>query len=59
MISVRCEALDEFFDGELSEEAAATFRQHLAGCSRCSQILLGRMQELLICTPPVAKGRSA
>lgn len=40
-----CADLDPFFDGELSEEAAAVFREHLAGCSRCQVVLRGRMQE--------------
>ena len=45
MIRIGCETLDEFFDGEVPEEVAVAFRQHLADCHRCSQVLLGRMQE--------------
>jgi len=48
MISIGCETLDAFFDSEVSEEVAAAFRRHLAGCFRCSQVLLGRMQEAVI-----------
>lgn len=48
MIRIGCETLDEFFDGEVPEEVAAAFRQHLADCPRCSQVLLGRMQEAAI-----------
>jgi hypothetical protein len=40
-----CADLDPFFDGEISEEAAADFREHLARCSRCQAALRGRMQE--------------
>lgn len=52
MISIGCETLDEFFDGEVPEDVAEAFRQHLAGCPRCSQVLLGRMQEAAITNPP-------
>ena len=51
MISIGCETLDEFFDGEVAEDAADAFRQHLASCSRCSRVLLGRMQEAAITNP--------
>lgn len=45
MITVGCKVLDEFFDGEAPEDVAEAFRQHLADCARCSQMLLGRMHE--------------
>ena len=40
-----CTDLDPFFDGELTAEQAATFRDHLASCERCQSVLHGRMQE--------------
>ena len=39
----RCEDLDLFFDRELGAEAAQVFRDHLAACARCQDVLLGRM----------------
>ena len=47
-MSMSCADLDRFFDGELPDDAAATFRAHLAGCERCASVLRGRMQEELI-----------
>ena len=41
----RCADLDEFFDGELADDQAEAFREHLAGCPRCQAVLHGRMQE--------------
>jgi putative zinc finger protein len=43
-----CADLDPFFDSELSKEAAAEFREHLAGCSRCEVALRGRMEEEVV-----------
>lgn len=43
-----CADLDPFFDGELSREAAAGFREHLATCERCQAALRGRMQEEVV-----------
>ncbi len=40
-----CSRLDEFHDGELPPDQADVFRDHLAACQRCQQVLLGRMQE--------------
>jgi hypothetical protein len=48
MITVGCETLDEFFDGEAPEDVARAFRQHLIDCARCRQLLLGRMQEEMV-----------
>jgi hypothetical protein len=43
-----CSQFDEFFDGELEQAAAATFREHLTTCDRCQASLRGRMQEALV-----------
>src|SRR5215471_19230866 len=43
-----CADLDPFFDSELSKEATADFREHLAGCSRCQVALRGRMEEEVV-----------
>jgi hypothetical protein len=47
-MSVPCADLDTFFDGELSEEGAVAFREHLASCERCQAVLRGRMQEEVV-----------
>ena len=47
-MTLPCSHLDEFFDGELAAEAAATFRAHLATCDRCQRQLSGRMQEAMV-----------
>lgn len=39
-----CESLGAFFDGELDEPAAKSFRDHLAGCSTCERELHTQMQ---------------
>ncbi|HEX8110379.1 MAG TPA: zf-HC2 domain-containing protein, partial [Kofleriaceae bacterium] len=44
----RCEDLDLFFDRELEPEAEHAYREHLAGCSRCQEVLLGRMLEATV-----------
>lgn len=44
----RCEDLDLFFDRELEPEAEQAYREHLAGCSRCQEVLLGRMLEATV-----------
>jgi anti-sigma factor RsiW len=41
----RCADLDEFFDGELADDQAEAFREHLSSCPRCQMVLHGRMQE--------------
>lgn len=41
----RCHDLDAFFDGELPQDQADAFRDHLLTCDRCQTLLLGRMQE--------------
>ena len=43
-----CSRFDEFFDGELAQDAATTFREHLATCERCQTSLRGRMQEVMV-----------
>lgn len=45
---MRCDDLDPFFDGELADDAAAAFRDHLAGCERCQRALRGRMLEAVV-----------
>lgn len=52
MSAVGCEALDEFFDGEVTKDVATSFRQHLVDCALCSQRLLGRMQEAIVTDQP-------
>lgn len=47
-MSVPCDDLDSFFDGELSKERADTFRMHLATCERCQAALRGMMQEAVV-----------
>lgn len=37
--------MDEFVDGELPEDLAQQFRDHLPGCERCKEVLEGRMQD--------------
>lgn len=44
----RCEDLDLFFDRELEPEAEDAFRDHLATCTRCQEVLLGRMLEAAV-----------
>lgn len=44
----RCEDLDLFFDRELEPEAELVYRDHLASCSRCQEVLLGRMLEAAV-----------
>ena len=44
----RCDDLDLFFDRELETEAAEAFRDHLATCTRCKQVLQGRMLEAAV-----------
>jgi len=44
----RCDDLQPFFDGELSDEQAAAFRIHLGMCEPCQQALQGLMQEAAI-----------
>src|SRR4051812_10001269 len=34
-MSARCADVHAFADGELPEDEAASFREHLAGCRRC------------------------
>ncbi|HEY1557690.1 MAG TPA: zf-HC2 domain-containing protein [Kofleriaceae bacterium] len=43
-----CNQLDAFYDGELSAEEAAAFREHLATCARCQAALRGRMAEEVV-----------
>jgi hypothetical protein len=43
-----CADLELFFDGELSNDAAAAFREHLVSCERCQIALSGRMQEEVV-----------
>jgi hypothetical protein len=38
-----CERADQFFDGELDAEAAATFRAHLPDCAGCRQRVFDAM----------------
>jgi len=52
-----CDALDRFFDGELSAKASAEYRDHLAGCARCQAVLQGRMLEAV--TVQARQGRRA
>jgi hypothetical protein len=47
-VTERCEDLDLFFDRELEPEAEQAYREHLAGCSRCQEVLLGRMLEATV-----------
>jgi anti-sigma factor RsiW len=42
---ISCADLDRFFDGELTKDDAANFREHLVECPRCQAALRGRMQE--------------
>lgn len=51
-MSARCADLDEFFDGELTDDQAAAFRDHLGTCERCQAVLLGRMQEGIAAQSP-------
>jgi len=51
----RCDDLDRFFDRELELEADQAFRDHLAGCNRCQDVLLGRMLEIAV----VAEARTS
>ncbi|HEX3475532.1 MAG TPA: CHAT domain-containing protein [Kofleriaceae bacterium] len=44
----RCEDLDLFFDRELEPDAEQAFRDHLATCTRCQDVLLGRMLEAAV-----------
>lgn len=44
----RCEDLDLFFDRELEPEAEQAYRDHLATCTRCQEVLLGRMLEAAV-----------
>jgi hypothetical protein len=47
-VTERCEDLDLFFDRELEPGAEQAFRDHLATCSRCQDVLLGRMLEAAV-----------
>jgi hypothetical protein len=47
-VTERCEDLDLFFDRELEPEAEQAFRDHLATCTRCQDVLLGRMLEAAV-----------
>jgi anti-sigma factor RsiW len=40
-VSARCADLHAFADGELPEDEVKSFREHLAGCSRCQDELEG------------------
>lgn len=51
----RCADLDEFFDGELAADQADAFREHLAGCDRCQDVLHGRMQESIAARVALAR----
>ena len=44
----RCEDLDLFFDRELEPAAEQAYRDHLATCTRCQEVLLGRMLEAAV-----------
>jgi hypothetical protein len=57
-MTLPCSHLDEFFDGELARDAAATFRTHLATCDHCQRQLDGRMQEKMVVgeAAPVSAG---
>jgi hypothetical protein len=55
----RCADLDEFFDGELAADQADRFRDHLADCERCQEILHGRMQENVAAQVPAARRERA
>jgi len=54
----RCEDLDQFFDRELGAEAAQEFRDHLATCTRCQEVLLGRMLEAEVVAGEAAPPRT-
>jgi Putative zinc-finger len=47
-VTVHCDDLDTFFDGELAADRAAEFRDHLASCPRCQEALRGRMLEAAV-----------
>ncbi len=47
-----CDDLDPFFDGELPQEAAGAFRDHLGDCDRCQRALRGRMLEAAVISTP-------
>jgi hypothetical protein len=47
-VTERCEDLDLFFDRELEPEAEQAYRDHLATCTRCQEVLLGRMLEAAV-----------
>jgi hypothetical protein len=47
-VTERCEDLDLFFDRELLPQAEQAYRDHLAGCARCQEVLLGRMLEATV-----------
>jgi hypothetical protein len=51
----RCADLDEFFDGELAADQADRFRDHLATCERCQEVLGGRMQECVAALVPATR----
>jgi hypothetical protein len=55
----RCADLDEFFDGELATDQADRFRDHLATCERCQDVLHGRMQESVAAQVPAARPEPA
>ena len=44
----RSEDLDLFFDRELEPEAQQAFCDHLATCTPCQDVLLGRMLEAAV-----------
>ncbi len=50
MKNVRCDQLEEFFDGCLSAEERSEFEQHLESCPKCrSELPLMREVDSLIC----------
>jgi cellulose synthase operon protein C len=47
-VTERCDDLDLFFDRELEPEVEQAYRDHLATCTRCQEVLLGRMLEAAV-----------
>lgn len=44
-MTVACEHLDTFFDGDLDADEADAFRRHLTGCGHCAEQLAGLIQQ--------------
>jgi cellulose synthase operon protein C len=47
-VKMPCDDLDTFVDGELPDDDAQAFRDHLAFCGRCQSALRGRMLEAVV-----------